>query len=63
MLCKQRGQLSLIITTLNELREVLFLALCVTFCIAGIAERFTPNSQGECLFPRSDEFECQGQRS
>ena len=56
---------------LPHARKVLFLALSVTFSffvcasnISGTAERICTKFTGKtCLLPRSDEFECQGQRS
>jgi len=52
----------------SELRKVLLLALSVLFdCVWnvwGTAERIYAKFAGKtCLVPRSDEFECQGQRS
>ena len=54
----------------NELRKVLFLALSTSFLsvcawnISGTAERICAKfTRKTCLVPRSDQFECQGQRS
>ena len=54
-------------TARSELRKVLFLALWVFVCVWHIsrtAERTCAKFTGKmCLVPRSDKFECQGQRS
>ena len=58
-------------TACSELRKVLFLALYVTVLIflfvyeisLATAERICVKfARNTCLVPRSDEFECQGQR-
>jgi len=45
-------------TTRSELRKVSFLALSVTFLFVYEISR-----EPLCMVPRSDEFECGGQRS
>ena len=52
-----------IFTVRSKLRKVLFLAPSVTFSFILFMHQISRQRMRAKLVPRSDEFECQGQRS